>query len=110
MAFEFAGRTIATDAEGYLEHRADWSPELRDALAQSMGLSLTAEHLTVIATVQRYYDEYETTPPMRGLIKLLRQEGHAELADSVKLAVLFPDGAAKSAAKLAGLPKPVKCI
>ena len=110
MALEFAGRTIATDDEGYLQERSDWSPELRDFMAQKMGLTLTSEHLTIIAMVQRYYDEYEPTPPMRGIIKLLRQAGHAELADSIKLASLFPDGAAKSAAKLAGLPKPVKCI
>lgn len=110
MAIEFEGRTIATDAEGYLKERSDWSPKLQAFMAKSMGLELTAAHLTVIAMVQRYYDEYETTPPIRGLIKLLRQEGHPELADSIKLAVLFPDGAAKSAAKLAGLPKPIKCI
>lgn len=110
MAWEFAGRTIATDDEGYLKERSDWSPELRDFMAAQMGLTLTPEHLTIIAMVQRYYDEYETTPPIRGLIKLLSQEGHEELADSIKLAILFPEGAAKSAAKLAGLPKPVKCI
>ena len=110
MAWEFAGRTIATDDEGYLKERSDWSPELRDFMAAQMGLTLTPEHLTIIAMVQRYYDEYETTPPIRGLIKLLRQEGHEELADSIKLAILVPEGAAKSAAKLAGLPKPVKCI
>ncbi len=110
MAIEFQGRTIATDDEGYLTERRDWSPKLRDFMAQQMGLTLTAEHLIIIDMVQHYYDQYADTPPIRGLIKLLRQQGHAQLADSIKLAVLFPEGAAKSAAKLAGLPKPVKCI
>ncbi|MBU3844797.1 MAG: TusE/DsrC/DsvC family sulfur relay protein [Candidatus Anaerobiospirillum pullicola] len=110
MALEFNGRSIETDAEGYLLHVEDYSDELRDFIAQQMGLVLTAEHLVVIATVRKYYEEYATTPPMRGLIKLLQQSGYDDLASSVKLARLFPDGAAKSAAKLAGLPKPVKCI
>ncbi|WP_317383979.1 TusE/DsrC/DsvC family sulfur relay protein [Anaerobiospirillum succiniciproducens] len=43
-------------------------------------------------------------------MQLLKKQGHTELASSVKLARLFPDGAAKCAAKLAGLPKPAKCI
>lgn len=109
-SFIFQGKTIETDDEGYLLHVEDYSDALRDHLAQEMGLSLTAEHLVVIATVRRYYEEFATTPPMRGLIKLLQQQGNSELASSVKLARIFPDGAAKCAAKLAGLPKPVKCI
>lgn len=109
MAIEFAGKIIPTDDEGYLLNQDDWSEELRDFIAQNMGLVLTDQHLTVINIVREYYQKYDTTPPMRGLIKLLKEQ-HPELASSVALARLFPDGAAKCAAKLAGLPKPVKCI
>lgn len=110
MAIEFDGRVIETDDEGYLTHMEDYSPALRDFMAKKMGLALTSEHIFIIETVQKYYNEYNTTPPMRGLIKLLQRSEYSDLASSVKLARLFPDGAAKSAAKLAGLPKPVKCI
>lgn len=109
MAIEFAGKVIPTDDEGYLLNQDDWSEALRDFIAQSMGLVLTEQHITVINIVREYYQKYDTTPPMRGLIKLLKEQ-HPELASSADLARLFPDGAAKSAAKLAGLPKPVKCI
>lgn len=109
MAIEFAGKIIPTDDEGYLLNQDDWSEELRDFIAQNMDLVLTKQHLTVINIVREYYQKYDTTPPMRGLIKLLKEQ-HPELASSVALARLFPDGAAKCAAKLAGLPKPVKCI
>lgn len=109
MAIEFAGKVIQTDDEGYLLNTIDWSEELRDFIAQTMGLTLTEQHLVVISVVREYYQKFDTTPPMRGLIKLLKTE-HPELASSVALARLFPDGAAKCAAKLAGLPKPVKCI
>ncbi len=110
MSFTFKGRNILTDAEGYLLHPDDWSPELMQELARQMNLSLTEPHLTIINTVRSYYAEYAAAPPMRGLIQLLKKQGHAGLADSITLASLFPDGAAKSAAKLAGLPKPVHCI
>ena len=85
-------------------------PERLQELARQMNLSLTEPHLTIINTVRSYYAEYAAAPPMRGLIQLLKKQGHAGLADSITLASLFPDGAAKSAAKLAGLPKPVHCI
>ena len=64
----------------------------------------------VIDELRAYYKEYSTTPDMRVLITTLKKKGHTDLASSVTLARLFPDGAAKTAAKLAGLPKPVKCI
>ena len=88
----------------------EWSPEVMEKIAEKMGLALTEQHLTVINTVRDYFKEYADTPPMRGLILLLKKQGHHELADSITLAELFPDGAAKSAARLAGLKKPVKCI
>ncbi|WP_308497894.1 TusE/DsrC/DsvC family sulfur relay protein [uncultured Anaerobiospirillum sp.] len=106
----FDGREIETDDEGYLLNLDDYSDELRDFMASEMELELTDEHMVIINTVREYYKEYDTTPPIRGLIQLLKKQGHTELASSVKLARLFPDGAAKCAAKLAGLPKPAKCI
>lgn len=110
MSFLFAGKTIETDDEGYLKNLNDWSEELQNYMASQMGLTLTKDHLKVISLVRSYYQEFDTTPPMRGLIKLLQKEGYDSLANSVALAKLFPDGAAKTASKLAGLPKPVKCI
>ncbi|MBU3827017.1 MAG: TusE/DsrC/DsvC family sulfur relay protein [Candidatus Anaerobiospirillum merdipullorum] len=110
MSFNYLGREILTDDEGFLINADDWSPELMNEIARQMNLTLTNEHLTIIKVVRDYYAQYATTPPMRSLIKLLKQQGHANLADSITLASLFPDGAAKSAAKLAGLSKPVHCI
>jgi len=79
-------------------------------MANQDSLELTQEHILIIKAVKNYYEEYATTPAIRILIKYLKTSGHEDLASSIKLAVLFPDGAAKSAAKYAGLPKPVKCI
>ena len=109
MSFFHNGREILTDNEGFLKKREDWSPELMEFMAKNDGLTLTSEHKLVIETVQKYFEEYATTSPIRGLITLLKKQGHPELG-SVALAVLFPQGAAKTAARYAGLPKPAKCI
>lgn len=109
MSFFYNGREILTDNENFLKNYDDWSEDLLEYMAKAEGLELTDNHRLVIKTVQDYFKEYATTPPIRGLITLLKKQGHAEL-NSIALAVLFPNGAAKTAARLAGLPKPVKCI
>ncbi|MGN1280279.1 MAG: TusE/DsrC/DsvC family sulfur relay protein [Succinivibrio sp.] len=110
MSFVYLENNIETDSEGYLLNTDDWTEDLMYFMANADGIELNDEHLKVIRTVRDYYQEYATTPPIRSLIKMLKNKGFDSLASSVKLAVLFPQGAAKSAAKYAGLPKPVKCI
>ena len=110
MAIGFDGRLIETDSEGYLLHVEDWSDSLMRKMADLDGIVLNEEHEIVITAVRNYYKEYATTPAMRSLIQLLKIKGYVNLASSVKLARLFPAGAAKTAARYAGLPKPVKCI
>ncbi|MBE6422752.1 TusE/DsrC/DsvC family sulfur relay protein [Succinivibrio dextrinosolvens] len=110
MSFTFNGREILTDSEGYLKNAEDWDESLMRFMAKNDGLDLTDDHILIIKAVKNYFEEYATTPAIRILIKYLKTSGHEELASSIRLAVLFPDGAAKSAAKYAGLPKPVKCI
>lgn len=107
---DFNGTLIATDDEGFLLDQTQWSQELMHFMALKDGLTLTENHIAVIEIVRNYHQKYATTPAMRALIALLRQEGYAALASSLALARLFPQGAAKSAARYAGLTKPVKCI
>ncbi len=110
MSFMFKGREILTDDAGYLLNRADWSEELMYEMAQQMEFKLSAEHLAVINAVREYSVAYAAVPAMRGLIAFLKQQGRTDLANSITLAELFPEGAVKTAARLAGLPKPVSCV
>ena len=110
MSLIFNGREILTDSEGFLVNSSDWSEDLMRQMAQADGIILDDRHLLIIAKVREYYQNYATTPAIRVLIQFLKVSGHQELASSLVLARLFPDGAAKSAAKYAGLPKPVKCV
>lgn len=110
MSFLFNGRQIITNSENFLQNSEDWSEDLMFYMAKLDGIELTEQHLAVIRAVRQYYAAYATTPPMRRLIAFLKKEGHTELGSSVALARLFPKGAAVSAARYAGLPRPAKCI
>ena len=103
------GREILTDDQGFLINMRDWSQNLMFFMAQKDGITLSDDHILVIEAVQNYYKEFATTPPIRNLIAYLKKTGHSDF-NSIKLAILFPDGAAKQASRYAGLPKPVKCI
>ncbi|WP_233967170.1 sulfurtransferase TusE [Pectobacterium polaris] len=107
---EFEGRTIATDAQGYLMDSNVWSEKLAPVLAEQEGIVLTEPHWEVVRFVRNFYQEFNTSPAIRMLVKAMAQKYGEEKGNSRYLYKLFPKGPAKQATKIAGLPKPVKCI
>lgn len=106
----FNDKTIATDDSGYLKNWQDWSPELIPVIAESESIELTDAHLEVINFVRDFYLQYKTSPAIRALVKAMEKKLGPDKGNSRYLYRLFPEGPAKQATKLAGLPKPVKCI
>ena len=102
--------TIETDNFGYLLDWQQWSPEVAEIIAQQENLSLTEAHWEVIYFVRNFYQEYKTSPAIRMLVKAMAQKFGEEKGNSRYLQRLFPEGPAKQATKLAGLPKPAKCL
>lgn len=107
---EFAGRQIETDAQGYLKNSADWDETLAPLLAEQEAIVLTDAHWEVVRFVRQFYLEFNTSPAIRMLVKAMGQKYGAEKGNSRYLFRLFPEGPAKQATKIAGLPKPVKCL
>ncbi|OOR98167.1 sulfurtransferase TusE [Haemophilus paracuniculus] len=107
---ELNQQQFATDAFGYLANLADWSPELAEKIAEKEQIQLTAEHWEIIYFVREFYAEYKTSPAIRMLVKSLAQKFGEQKGNSRYLQRLFPDGPAKQATKIAGLPKPAKCL
>lgn len=107
---EFQQQQIATDAFGYLARLDDWSPELAEKIAEKEQILLTEAHWEIIWLVRDFYQEYKTSPAIRMLVKALAQKFGEEKGNSRYLQRLFPDGPAKQATKIAGLPKPAKCL
>lgn len=108
--FEFEGRCIETDAQGYLKNSDDWNESMAVLLAQQEGIELTEEHWIVVRFVREFYMEFNTSPAIRMLVKAMTQKYGEEKGNSRYLYRLFVKGPAKQATKIAGLPKPVKCI
>ncbi|MDU8924473.1 TusE/DsrC/DsvC family sulfur relay protein [Pasteurellaceae bacterium LIM206] len=101
---------IETDADGYLLDLNQWSEEVAKAIAIKEHIELTEAHWEVIRFVRAFYAEYKTSPAIRMLVKAMAQKLGPDKGNSRYLQRLFPDGPAKQATKLAGLPKPVKCL
>lgn len=107
----FDGKDYETDKNDYLLHREDWTPELAIHIATLEGIEkLTADHWEVIEFIQHFYNEYETSPAMRLLVKSIGKALGEKKASSRYLYSLFPKGPAKQASRIAGLPKPAKCL
>ncbi|SHO56428.1 TusE/DsrC/DsvC family sulfur relay protein [Vibrio quintilis] len=108
--FEYNGSVIETDKEGYLLDHTQWEPEMITILAEKEGIELTDSHLEVIHFVRDFYEEYKTAPAVRMLVKAMEKEYGPDKGNSKYLFKLFRQGPAKQATKLAGLPKPAKCL
>ena len=104
------GKQIETDASGYLLNIADWNEDVAKHIAQLEGVELTEAHWEVIYFVRDFYQEYNTSPAIRMLVKAMSEKLGADKGNSRYLQRLFPDGPAKQATKLAGLSKPAKCL
>jgi tRNA 2-thiouridine synthesizing protein E len=108
--FEFNGQQIETDHQGYLNNINDWQESMAVVIAATENIELTEQHWEVIRFVRDFYLEYKTSPAIRVLVKAIGQRLGADKGNSKYLYTLFPIGPAKQATKIAGLPKPAKCL
>ena len=106
----FNGQEIATDAQGYLLDSTLWSDELAAEIAQLETIIMSDEHWQVVYFVRDFYEQFNTSPAIRALVKAMQNKYGKEKITSRYLYRLFPDGPAKQATKIAGLPKPARCI
>ena len=107
---EFNDQSIATDKQGYLLDSNDWSEALAPVIAQQENITLSESHWEVIHFVRDFYLEYNTSPAIRMLVKAMAKALGEDKGNSIYLYKLFPKGPAKQATKIAGLPKPARCI
>ena len=103
--YEFNGKKLEVNEEGFLIDPNLWDKEVAQFLAkEEEGLeNLTEEHWSVINYIRNYYIEKNIAPMVRSICK--------KTGFQLKyIYELFPSGPAKGAAKLAGLPKPDGCV
>jgi len=100
---------IKTDKNGYLLDHTQWDKELAQTIAKAEGIEMTDAHWQVVDYVRNFYIQFKKSPSIRPLVKYLKTELGAEKGSSLYLQRLFPDGPAKQATKIAGIPKPARC-
>ncbi len=111
-SFEFSGKVIETDDEGYLQNLDNWNKEIAVYLANEENIELTERHWELINWVRDYFMKFQVAPAIKSLVK---EVGKLENIEDKKEAnkfvyELFPEGPAKQLAKIAGLPKPTGCV
>ena len=101
---EVDGRRIATDSEGYLVDRDDWSEDFARALARHEGLTLTGEHWEVIRFLREHFQEHGVQAQVRVMIRHFAQAWGPQRGNNHHLHDLFPvGGPQKQGNRLAGL-------
>lgn len=91
------------NAEGFLLDPATWTREYAAAVAGQSGLELTDEHWVVLDYMRATYLDTGKSPNIRKIAK-----GSGVGTNSVYR--LFKKAPGKTAARIAGIPKPVGCI
>jgi TusE/DsrC/DsvC family sulfur relay protein len=100
----YAGVEVELDAEGFFAHPDRWTRAIGVELARQEGIDpLTDRHWTVIDFMRSEYATKGTGPTVRVL-------GKSSGVSVKELYELFPKGPAKTAARIAGIPKPKGCI
>ena len=107
---EFEGKEFLTDKHNYLANLDDWSIGLAHHIAELENIEMTDSHWEVVHFVREFYLEYKTSPAMRLLVKSMAKKLGVDKGNSKYLFKLFPKGPAKQATRIAGLPKPAKCL
>lgn len=100
----YAGKPVAVDSEGFFEDPSQWSEEMAPEIAKEAGIAqLTDRHRQVVKFMRAEYEKKGNGPTVRVL-------GKTSGVSIKELYELFPTGPAKTAARIAGIPKPRGCI
>jgi len=100
----YAGHRVDVNEEGFLVDPAQWTEDMAPQIAKAAGIDeLTPLHWLVIRFMRAEYQAKGTGPTVRVL-------GKTSGVSIKELYQLFPKGPAKTAARIAGIPKPRGCI
>lgn len=101
----------AQNNEGFLENANDWTPDVAMHIAQKNDIKLNEKHWEIIEFLRLFYNSHEVSPPSNRLfVKAVKEAMGDEKGNSIYLMQLFPGTPAKTACRIAGLPRPTNCL
>jgi len=98
------------DEEGFLIDPQRWSPKIAELIARSEGIVMEDLEWGVIHSLRNFYAKTDIVPLSRAFVKLVREDVDGSIGNSLDLMKIFGQSPAKTAAKIAGLPKSSICI
>ncbi len=105
MSYEFNGKSIDTDANGFLKNLEDWSKELAEHIAQLEGVSLTEKHWDIIDYLRDAYLNHNAEQPnTRHIVKAMSDKWGKNVSQK-DVYDLFPKDPSKQGGRIAGLPE-----
>ncbi len=106
MPYELNGKTIETDANGFLVDVADWTEELAVIIAKSEGIEdLTEKHWDLVNYLRdEYINNGSNQPNMRNIVKAMQKKWNDKSVNAKSLYDLYPKNPDKEASKIGGLP------
>jgi len=97
--------------EGFLEDAGQWQPEVAQVIARESDIELNEKHWEIIDFLRVFYKEHEMSPPSNRLfVKAVKEQFGEDKGNSIYLMQLFPGTPAKTACRIAGLPRPTNCL
>ena len=100
----YDGIAVEVNDKAFFADPSRWTPQMAPQIAKEQGIDrLTDRHWKVIRFMRVQYAAKGTVPTVRVL-------GRTSGVSITELYRLFPKGPAKTAAKIAGIPKPQGCI
>ncbi|MFO7528871.1 MAG: TusE/DsrC/DsvC family sulfur relay protein [Marinobacter sp.] len=97
--------------EGFLEDAWTWTPAVAEVIAAEDAIELSENHWEIIAFLRDFYKQHEVAPPSNRLfVKAVKEAFGEEKGNSIYLMQLFPGTPAKTACRIAGLPRPTNCL
>ena len=105
MSYEFNGKTIETDGNGFLVNLDDWSEDLAGHIAGQEGLTLTDKHWDIIKYLRdEYLNNNANQPNTRHIVKAMSERWGTNVTQK-DVYDLFPKDPSKQGGRIAGLPE-----
>jgi tRNA 2-thiouridine synthesizing protein E len=105
MSIEFNGKTIETNATGFLVNQEDWSKELAEHMAKLEGITLTQKHWDLIDYLRdEFINNSGNQPNTRHIVKAMSDKWGTDVIQK-DVYDLFPKDPSKQGGRIAGLPE-----
>lgn len=105
MSYEINGKTIETDANGYLVNHADWNEDVAKKIAIEEGIDLTEKHWDLINYLRdEFINNGGNQPNTRNIVKAMSEKWGEKIGQK-DIYALFPKDPSKQGGRIGGLPE-----